>query len=847
MRDPISTSLLEELSKPGEPTTRQLLDRLQKEFDADGCVLWEPSIQFDPKAQKGELFCVDSTLPTQLRNKNLTASVLNDTTGRLATALTEITAIDNDFARSDEKGLGELVSDLKFRRVCAAKVIRNDKLISIVSLYRKEREGNEFTKGEATELASVARVLPVLYKAITDRSILEMVDKVRNHLFKAQMGFKSVTDEAVLGALCYDLSKHFHCREVSVFLRANDRGRYVFKPLGSTWHELVKEGARLSGKDSEGLTGWVLQHKQPLRLLDLRHFEQDLPFLKSSDSHRKKDGLTWIDDAKVIDRAKALFQLNEVDQLPPIGFVAVPIEEDGEILGALRCSLGNDPFFFSQREEEALSLVASMLGTWWRRRIEGQRVQQETKVSDAILDTTGALLKWLSKGPSTLQVSANNFQRGALVEGPTGAIFTRVEYCKAVSLRWKSNEGLSLASFRHRDRATEAKVRAANLVSPFCFRGGLGMEALHQTEGKAKELRNCSVQERDTYAGCSYLVCYPIQFGGICYGVLDVAFAKKEHFDANKRQINALSAIASRSAAALRFINDKNRELQESARENQLQKKANEALRELQLRAYAGVAHQIKSPLQIASERCRLANEQLNAAFIADPNLAIQQSNLLQAVHRHVERIFGQCRKGRQVAQSMELFAKIASEKDLNVNPGTVQPGRVKKLVNESLKDHEFALGQHEGKRGHYCKPDPRRALHLPMDILDAGKWPDDLPYPLADVPFLEQVIDAVVGNAFKYANMNSDIFVRPWIDESELVLDIWEEGVILTPEFAEKCRDLFWRSPEAQERDANGSGLGLFLTSRLLGEMGGRLLALPTDANGITVMQIRLPLGKEK
>jgi len=55
-----------------------------------------------------------------------------------------------------------------------------------------------------------------------------------------------------------------------------------------------------------------------------------------------------------------------VEELPPPGYMAVPILAGGRVVGAIRCSAANDPpYYYAERELRLLQVAASDIGHYW--------------------------------------------------------------------------------------------------------------------------------------------------------------------------------------------------------------------------------------------------------------------------------------------------------------------------------------------------------------------------------------------------------------------------------------------------------------------------------------------------
>jgi K+-sensing histidine kinase KdpD len=192
--------------------------------------------------------------------------------------------------------------------------------------------------------------------------------------------------------------------------------------------------------------------------------------------------------------------------------------------------------------------------------------------------------------------------------------------------------------------------------------------------------------------------------------------------------------------------------------------------------------------------------------------------------------ILGQCRKAFRVTSFLDFFAKVSRGEKIKATVRSQSLGSLWKILIESLLDHRYTVGRHVGVNFDANDLDLFRKKHEDVRLL-------------LDLKLTEQVIDAVVGNAFKYTQRGEVVTALGELEDSQFVLKIISRGVGLSPEEARLCTQKFWRGEEAKDVDADGSGLGLFLTSLIMEAQAGSLTPFPTTAGGDTCMILRFPL----
>ena len=111
---------------------------------------------------------------------------------------------------------------------------------------------------------------------------------------------------------------------------------------------------------------------------------------------------------------------------------------------------------------------------------------------------------------------------------------------------------------------------------------------------------------------------------------------------------------------------------------------------------------------------------------------------------------------------------------------------------------------------------------------------PPGLPTVFADPTYLEQVIRNLLANAAKYSGPEATVEVAVDIGpgDDEVSVCVRDDGPGIEPAEAERLFDLFYRSATTASA-APGAGIGLFVCSRLVRAMGGRVWARPLPAGG--------------
>lgn len=104
----------------------------------------------------------------------------------------------------------------------------------------------------------------------------------------------------------------------------------------------------------------------------------------------------------------------------------------------------------------------------------------------------------------------------------------------------------------------------------------------------------------------------------------------------------------------------------------------------------------------------------------------------------------------------------------------------------------------------------------------------------MADRLRLEQVIDNIAGNSFKYAGTPLEVEYKA--DDKNVHVIISDRGPGVPEEELMMLTSKFYRGSAASESGKDGSGLGLYLASRFMEKMGGGLEIHNREGGGLTV-----------
>lgn len=122
---------------------------------------------------------------------------------------------------------------------------------------------------------------------------------------------------------------------------------------------------------------------------------------------------------------------------------------------------------------------------------------------------------------------------------------------------------------------------------------------------------------------------------------------------------------------------------------------------------------------------------------------------------------------------------------------------------------------------------------------LDVDK---DLPHLLLDIDKLKQVIVNMIDNAIYYSTPNTTINIRLGIENDELVFSVRDTGIGVPKAEQDKLFGKFFRATNARKRRPDGTGVGLFLSKKVVLAHGGQMIFESTEGVG-SLFGFRIPV----
>lgn len=109
----------------------------------------------------------------------------------------------------------------------------------------------------------------------------------------------------------------------------------------------------------------------------------------------------------------------------------------------------------------------------------------------------------------------------------------------------------------------------------------------------------------------------------------------------------------------------------------------------------------------------------------------------------------------------------------------------------------------------------------------------------------LEIVVKNLIDNAAKYSTRPARVEVRGRLEpDGKVSLEVADNGIGIDRKNLKRIFHRFYRVEEAEVRERRGTGLGLFVVSALVKQLGGKVKASSEGRGQGTTMRVELPLA---
>lgn len=771
-----------------------VLKNVAEAVNAYGCILWvkDPSTNLKNTTLNRSLYVFADWFDEGGGEPIRELPIKNSANGLAITSekILNIESLQTD-ARTTKGDYS--VHQVKLTSMCIIPIkFDSDQTNATLSVYRREKV-SPFTLEEQNFIEQVARVIPSLYQSICDKvghfllsDIHRILDEPENEVKLFDANIDQITQR--LQKVCEKLSETFQCIETSLFLenRLTVENRYeLIATTFSNWKG--KKKIYLPSKE-EGLTGWVLENKRPVRIFNLSHFNKEKKNLR-----REYKGIDWKDSLKLKPNARKYLELPAGSLLPPLSFVAVPVVKDGELLGVIRCCTAKrSPWFFSNGQLELLKLVAVQIGRVWSDCLQHLEENEENK-------TWKSFVANISNLNAKVRESLNR-----------GNVDEAVLYKQMLELAGNSISRAESMSIKLRSDGEIQEIFASDSLTSDWMIGtkittlqGIENElSLHQSSYNEELLSVKNSLSESSNPEEELTI--PISVQNEMIGVINIRASRP--FLPNAARIAELLGQQLGLYLSL-FQNEKQ-----------------------QRQVFEDLWHQLKSPVGQVFARARGLVQ-----GITYKNWHTSDLEIVDEIRTEVLMLRSIARKTKRVAVNAGVFTNLSTHGYLNLNPravGRLFSGDAIRMLTEGYKDTEILQDTYD--ISFFLNGDSFRKLEEIRVLVDYD--------------FLEQAVNCLLDNANKYSFKDTAVV----ISGSEVIqngqhyfgISIRNQGLGIKEVEIPQLKLRGYRGFEAKMVTGEGSGIGLWVVDHIMRAHGGQLEIIPTTSEGWTEMRLVFPVS---
>jgi len=488
--------------------------------------------------------------------------------------------------------------------------------------------------------------------------------------------------------------------------------------------------------------------------------------------------------------------------------MAVPILIGNRTIGAIRCSVPKNPFYFGEREVELLRLVASQIGQFWNDLVTRQEMSYENRSWQSLVESVGKL---------------NTFVHGELSRP---VLDEQRIFDEALSVIKASIPGADIMGVRLYD--SEAKELYFSSIAGSAWRSGNPIEHENRftkrysvIDGKPsagatafQTGKHCIIEDvrgdpyySETFPETRRIIIVPIEVSTERFGVLDVRGTGASPFP---RHASALTALLGNQLGLYHYLAATVGRLKHA--ESDLKANIAElgARSRQEQQSYEDLAHQLRSPIFLAHAR---------AEEILRGNPSIDR------FRAGVFAIRGLCRKASTAANTVKLLADLAHDRPLHATRSMLSFPDLSRLLTEAAADHQLLVDQDLGLR-FIVDRESIRSLSL-----------------FVDRDLLEQAINNLLDNAGKYSFPSSVVRIYGGITGTgRFQIVVANRGLAIRPDDIRCCIIRGWRGEQARLVTGEGSGIGLWIVNNIMIAHNGNLLITPTNSESESEIKLVFP-----
>ena len=785
----------------------ELVKCMAAQVDADGCILWQPvpGADLDPQRPSGRLFVAaqwfrDGATWHSHRQE------LKSVTGRA------ILRNEPEYVPDYEDH--ELIDPREdFWKVTGTRAFITvpieypGELPGALAVYKKAK--NSFTPDERNFIVERARFVPDLYRTILDRLLSTLIDTVSRRLQVAETRPPGVqlpqrTVIEALETICKEVGEMFHSMETSIFLEDRLKAPTVVRRYATTFEPFGNTGPYKKVDPNKeavpvGLSSWVLAHGRSVQIFDLASWEQD-----EKQIQKKYPGIAWNDPVGA--SMLAARELNvEENELPPLSYMAAPLTIGDRVLGVIRCCAAREaPYYYSENEAALLDRVAALISRFWHgwisRQASHEQIESLRDLVAGVNEVNKLVLAELAHPKPATEIFSRTLKVAAKAIPNSDALDVSLVTEDRKTLEFRAFAG-RLWSEGSRAKTAERKAHKFPLDDP-----PTSVVARVSLRGEVEVIPDVSTEPiySPTFPNIKRMIVAPISSGLRIYGALTIRAVGEEPFQPHARLIAELLARQLGLYHQLAQVVAEMRLAQAELTENV----------ERQRQVTADVAHQLKTPTNLAHNR-------LQAAL---------QCDMSELARQYLVTCRSQLTRARQLSWSVRLFTQLHEKKRLTANPRLIRSWALNQLLEDALDDIAQGANPDHGIQFRFIRRSDSN--------MDEAKL-------AVDHDLFEHAVFNILDNAAKYSFPNTALLLSCGLSRKKdrFFVTVQNQGFRIRKEDLPLVTERGWRGEDAMAVTDEGSGIGLWIVDHVMRAHGGQLI-VESEKGGITIVRLFFPLS---
>lgn len=784
--------------------------------DSCGCVIWETdpwaNVRSNPPTGKLYIFArwFKDGIDLPLREMNIDGSA-----NGLAIASGELLTVSNMKTDSRTHKDEYSIKTANLTSMCIVPIKFDAEHFNASLCVYRQGQVEPFSEEEQQFIERVGVLIPALYQATRDkvrRSVLQDLTEIFEGTEQKAKAFNN--DAGVISnglqQVCQKVADTFGCIEVSLFLenRFETEGQFVL--MATSFEDWTDEkNFYVPEKDKKHLTGWVLRKARPIRIFDLGHFTEDQRKIWNEYNDQE---ISWDDSLNIKEVAERILELPNGSWLPPLSFMAVPIIKGEKLLGAIRCCTAKqDPWFFAERQQRILELIARQIGRFWNDWLQHVEEEKDTETWEKFIEEISQLnakvQKRIDKSEideeqlfgQILDLAAKSIKNSDILD--IRLFDERTKELYFVKMKGSSNSRLSKRELEQR------------MKTRFSVKGGsdkhlpLGVQVFK--DGVARSIMNAESENyhSKTFPETKRILVAPIGVQKEIIGVLDIRGITNKPFPAHALRLAELLGQQLGLYLSLWYSEKQQRQ------------------------AFEDLWHQLKSPIRHMFKRANDLVRDMNTKWSAveNPEAEYFEKELLK--------LRGVSRKAKRVAVNAGVFKDLSSGGKIKISPD-----KISRLRSEEVHPMIIAAGL-----------DTRLMLEEDEDVKffanKNGFGELDTHVVKANIDLVEQAVNCLMDNAGKYSFTGTTVFttggIESWDGVTFFCVSVRNKGFEITEEEVPELKRRTYRGYWAKTTTGEGSGIGLWVVDHIMQAHSGRLEISATDRNGWNEVKLLFPTSK--